>query len=132
MPRGPIPTTHLDLLEGALLGHLATVDPLGRPQVNPVWFLWDRGHLLVGVLDGAKKLANVRRNPHVALSIADPSNPGRYLEVRGVVARIELHRDRGFFNRLARKYTGADSEDGEPDDPRHQLTIQVESWTALG
>ena len=38
MPQGAVPDRYRDLLESTVLGHLATVDPNGRPQVNPVWF----------------------------------------------------------------------------------------------
>lgn len=49
-----------------LSAHLATsVDD--RPHVAPVWYVYDEGEL--SVLTGGKKLANVRRNPRVALSI---------------------------------------------------------------
>jgi len=132
MPQGRVPQMYMDILESVALGHLATVDAFGRPQVNPVWFLWDGDHVLVGVLDNARKLANVRCDPHVALSIVDPADPGRYLEVRGEVVRIELHRDLDFFNQLARKYTGADTAKGVIGPPRYKLTIRVESWTAQG
>lgn len=132
MPQGQVPQTYMDLLESVALGHLATVDAFGRPQVNPVWFLWDGEHVLVGVLGNAKKLENARRNPHVALSIVDPANPGRYLEVRGEVVRLELHRDLAFFNQLARKYTGADTAESVNGPARYKLTIRVESWTAQG
>jgi hypothetical protein len=38
MPNAPVPDRFHDLLESAALGHLATVDGDGRPEVNPVWF----------------------------------------------------------------------------------------------
>ncbi|MCC6314867.1 MAG: pyridoxamine 5'-phosphate oxidase family protein, partial [Thermomicrobiales bacterium] len=39
MPRGPVPERYRDILESIALGHLATIDADGRPQVNPVWFI---------------------------------------------------------------------------------------------
>lgn len=38
VPRGAVPDRYRDLLEGTTLGHLATVDPDGRPQVNQTGF----------------------------------------------------------------------------------------------
>lgn len=128
MPRGSVPSTYMDILECATLGHFATLDAAGRPQVNPVWFLWNGEHLLIGVLNGVKKLENVRRDPHVALSIADPANPYRYLEVRGEVVDIEQNRDLTFFNEITRHYTGGDAS----GDPGWKLTIRIDSWTAVG
>ena len=40
-----IPEEYESLLERPVFGHLATVRPDGRPQVNPMWFDWD-GELL--------------------------------------------------------------------------------------
>lgn len=39
MPQPPIPDRYLPILESKTLGHLATVDAAGLPQVNPVRFL---------------------------------------------------------------------------------------------
>ena len=43
MPAGQVPARYFDILESTTLGHLATVNAEGRPEVNPVWFLWDGG-----------------------------------------------------------------------------------------
>jgi nitroimidazol reductase NimA-like FMN-containing flavoprotein (pyridoxamine 5'-phosphate oxidase superfamily) len=49
-----------------LMAHLATcVD--GRPHVAPVWYEYDDGAL--DVLTGGRKLANIRENSRVAVSI---------------------------------------------------------------
>jgi PPOX class probable F420-dependent enzyme len=46
---------------------LTTVGGDGRPQPNPVWFHWDGTSFLVYSLADARRLANLRRNPKVAL-----------------------------------------------------------------
>ena len=38
MPQGQVPDRFHDILVSTTLGHLATVDEQGRPQVNPVRF----------------------------------------------------------------------------------------------
>ena len=49
-----------------LMAHFATCAD-GRPHVAPVWYHYDAGTL--EVLTGGRKLANVRKNPLVAVSI---------------------------------------------------------------
>ena len=44
------------------------------------------------------------RDPHIALSIVDPQNMYRYLEIRGHVIRIDEDSGRQFLNTLAQKY----------------------------
>ena len=132
MPIGPVPAQYHDILESTTLGHLATVDALGRPEVNPVWFLWDGEHILISVREETRKYRNLRRDPHVAISFADGRDPERYVEIRGEVVDIELFLTLDFVNELARKYTGADYRYGSPGERRYKLTIRVDAWTAQG
>lgn len=132
MPPGPVPDRFHDLLDSTTLGHLATVDSDGRPQVNPVWFLWDGEHVLLSVKTETRKLSNLRRDPRVAISFLDPANPQRYVELRGEVSAFELYEDLTFVNLLARKYTGADFQHGYPGEHRYKLTIRVDAWTGQG
>ncbi len=132
MPKGPLPPTHLDLLERPVLGNLATVDSRGRPQVNPVWFLYDGTRLLLSVTGETAKLRNMRANHWVALSVVDPDAPMRYLELRGQVISFELFKTLTFVNQLAQKYTGADFTGGHAGEERYKVTISIASWTASG
>lgn len=60
----------LDYLRSQFLGRLATVDPSGALQNNPVGFViaGDAGHVLIGgtAMGNTRKFRNVRRNPNVA------------------------------------------------------------------
>jgi PPOX class probable F420-dependent enzyme len=132
MPKGPLPESHLDLLSSPILAHLATVDGSGRPQVNPVWFLWTDGRLLLSIKPETAKYRNLRNNPYAALSIVDPRDSFRYLELRGRVIDFELFTTFDFVNLLARKYTGHDFTAGRSGEERYRVTIEIETWTAQG
>ena len=132
MPRGPLPSTHLDLLSSRILGQLATVDSGNRPQVNPVWFLWDGDNLLLSIKPDTAKFRNLQGNPAAALSVLDPKDSFRYLELRGSVIEFELYTTLEFVNLLAHKYTGADFTGGRDGEERFKVTIQIDSWTAAG
>ncbi len=129
MPLSPIPDSYGDLLESTNLGHLATIDREGKPQVNPVWFIWNGTNLLIGVKAETVKYRNLRRNPHLALSIADPAHPGHYLELRGQVVDFELYLDLTFVNQLSRKYTGRDMDPAQNGQERYKLTVDIREWT---
>jgi PPOX class probable F420-dependent enzyme len=129
MPKSPVPETFLDLLKSTELAHLATVDARGKPQVNPVWFIWDGRYLLLGVLEATAKYRNLRRNPHLAISILDPENPFRYIELRGKVVEFALYEDLTFVNRLSRKYAGKDYPPETKGQRRYKLTVEIDSWT---
>jgi PPOX class probable F420-dependent enzyme len=102
-----IPTSHLDLLTSTALANVATIGPDGAPQVNPVWFDWDGTNLRFGQITTRQKVRNLRRDPRLAVSIVDPANPARYLEIRGV-ARLVPDSEAELTDRLAKKYLGLD------------------------
>lgn len=118
-----IPETHADLLERPLFAHLATLRPDGRPQVNPMWFSWDGQHLRFTNTTTRQKYKNVTAHPEVALSINDPDQPYRYLEVRGVLDRIEDDSSGRLFAELADRYGLA--MDGPPGDVAHRVVYVV-------
>ena len=130
MPLPPVPESWLPLLNEPVLGMLATINANGGPEVNPVWFLWHEGQLLLSVKGETRKYRNMRTNPNVALCIPDPASPRDYLELRGTVIDLKLYTDLSFVNLLARKYTGADfTEEGPGGVERYRVTIRVDRWT---
>lgn len=132
MPKGAVPDRFGDILASKALAHLATIGPDGRPQVNPVWFIADNQRVYLSVKPETGKYRNLRANPAVAISIADLTNAGRYLEIRGEVIAFELYETLGWVNQLSHKYTGADFTAGKDGEPRYKVTIRVDSWTGPG
>lgn len=130
MPAPPIPDEFRDLLQGTFLAHAATVDAKGRPQVNPVWFIWDSKHVMIGVREATAKYRNLRQNPAIAVSILDPTNAYRYIELRGRIIDFHFYDDLSFVNQLAQKYTGADYPSETKGESRYRLTMEVTHWTA--
>jgi PPOX class probable F420-dependent enzyme len=99
------PQSHLDLLDRPLFAHLATVRPDGMPQSNVMWFVWDGHRIRMTHTKNRQKFQNLAGEPRVSLSIADPDDPYRYLEVRGVVEGIDDDDDRAsFYRSLQERY----------------------------
>ena len=94
MPR-PFTSTEREYLAAEPLGRLATVDPSGAPQNNPVGFvLTDAGQLLIGgfAMGKSRKFRNVQQNANVAfvvddLETVDPWVP-RMVEIRGTAEAL--------------------------------------------
>lgn len=101
-----VPETHLDLFTKKAFGFLATLMPDGSPQATPVWVDYDGQFVYFNSARGRVKDRNVRRDPRVAISIADPENPYRYLEVRGRVVDITEKGADDHINKLSQKYLG--------------------------
>jgi len=94
--------------EGANIGHIATVMPDGSPQVTPVWIDYDGAHILVNSADGRLKVRNIRRNPHVAISVVARDNPYSMASVRGRVVEITPDGANQHINKLSHRYMGQD------------------------
>ena len=103
-----IPAQYLDLFQKRAFANLATLMPDGTPQVTPVWVDWDGTHVLINSARGRQKDKNMQRSAAVSMSILDPDNPYRYLEVRGKVADITEAGADDHIDKMAKKYMGKD------------------------
>ena len=101
--------TYLDLFTKKSYANIATLMKDGSPQVTPVWVDYDGEFILINTAEGRQKMKNIMRDPRIALSIQDPDNPYRKLIVRGrVIEETEQGADE-HIDKLAKKYTGADT-----------------------
>jgi PPOX class probable F420-dependent enzyme len=104
-----IPDKYLDLLtQKKTFAELATVMPDGSPQVTPVWFDYTNGVVRVNTAKGRVKQRNMKEGSPVALSIMDPDNPYRYVQIRGKVTRMTEQGANAHIDSLAKKYLGKD------------------------
>jgi len=102
------PEKYLDLLEDETkaYAYLATLMADGTPQVTPVWFNTDDKHILVNTAVGRVKDRNMKERPQVALCIADPKDPYRYIQIRGKVIEHTTEKANEHIDSLAWKYRG--------------------------
>jgi PPOX class probable F420-dependent enzyme len=101
-----IPEKYVDLFEKQAFGNLSTLMKDGSPQVTPVWVDYDGKYVRINSARGRVKDKNIRRDPRVAISLQDPANPYRYLEIRGRVAEITESGADDHINKLSQKYLG--------------------------
>lgn len=104
-----VPEKFRDLFSKRAFAHLATLMPDGQPQVSPVWIDFDGRHVVFNTARDRQKDRNLRRDPRVSLSILDPENPYRYLEIRGRVAEVTEEGADAHIDRLAKKYLNLDT-----------------------
>ena len=128
-----IPAGFLDLFRKPTFGHLATLNADGSPQVTPVWVDYDGAFVLVNSAKGRRKDKNMRARPEVAISVQDPDNPYRYLQVRGRVAEITERGADEHIDALTRRYLGQDRyPHRQPGEVRVLYKIRPEKVSALG
>lgn len=101
-----IPEEYDDLFESRSFAFVSTLLPDGAPHVTPTWVDRENGHVLINTVLDNRKDRNVRRDPRVALAVADPENPYRYLGVKGEVVERRTEGAREHLDSLAERYTG--------------------------
>lgn len=133
MPADVIPTSHRDLLDQKGIAHVASLGPQGEPQSHPVWYDFHDGRLVVSTTTDRQKYRNVARDPRVAVTITDPDNPYRYLEIRGRVTELEDDPEKKLIDTLAQKYLGeAEYPYKQPDAERVNIWIDAEHCVTMG
>ena len=129
-----IPDKYLDLLQQKkAFANLATVMADGSPQVTPVWVDYKDGLVRVNTAKGRTKARNMKEGSHVALSIMDPDNAYRYVQVRGTVSRVAENGADAHIDSLAKKYLGQDKYPfRQPGEVRVMYEITPKSFSGMG
>ncbi len=128
-----IPDSHKDLLDSTALAAVATIGPTGAPQVSPVWFGWDGALLSFSQTTTRQKYKNLQTDDRIALSIVDPENPYRYIEIRGRVVEFIDDPDKAFIDSMSQKYLGQSPYPwSRPEDERVIVVVKPERAHTMG
>ena len=78
-------------LENKLNLQIGTIDEDGDPNIQPVWFDYDkeREKLLIITPKVARKIKNLRNKPNVYFSIDDENFPYKGVKGKGIAAIVE-------------------------------------------
>lgn len=113
------------LIDRPNFAHLATLMPDGSPQSVPVWIGREGERLVICTGEVSLKAKNTRRDPRVALSIADFGNPYEEVQIRGRVIERRPDPDLKTMDPISHKYTGKPFPFRNPEG-RVALIIEVE------
>lgn len=127
------PTAFEDLFSPPAVAYVATIGPRGEPQVSPVLFIWDGAFLRFSMNAIRQKRRNLERDPRIALSITNPGNPFRNVEIRGRVLRIEADTDYAFHRHLSQQYFNQDGKEALlPGEERVVVVVQPDRYFPFG
>lgn len=129
-----IPDNFKDLVTTkATFAHLGTQMKNGAPQVTPVWFGFDGQQILLNSAKGRLKDRNMRARPQVALSILDPDNPYRYMQIMGTVTEVTEQGADAHIDSLAKKYLGQDRYPfAQPGEVRVIYKVRLDKVQTMG
>ena len=81
---------------------------------------------------GRVKSRNMQEDAPVALSILDPENPYRYIQIRGRVARVTEEDADAHLDALSMRYLGKEYPYSKPGEIRQIFEIEPESTQVVG
>lgn len=123
-----VPESVRAVLEGPALAHLVTLERDGRPQVSIVWVGIEGEEIVSGHLGERRKLANVRREPRVALSlesgVRNEHGLDEYVVIHGH-ARVTEGGAPELLQRLAHVYLEPDVKFPPMDDPPPGYILRI-------
>ena len=123
----PLPDSARAVIESGRLAHFVTINRDGSPHVTIVWVGLDGDDIVIGKLMRDQKIANIDRDPRVALSIeaeGDQYGMQHYLVVEGT-ARIEEGGAPKLLHDLAQRYIGPGTTFPPMPDPPEGFVIRI-------
>ncbi len=133
-----------ELLASRIPARLAFVWPDGTPRVVPTWFHWNGREIVMctytagpnaGIRHPAARIAAIRANPAVALTIDTEDSPPRVLTIRGRAEITEVDGIADEYAAAARRYLGDAAEPtlaqmDQPGTAQARIVVRP-SWVGL-
>ncbi len=114
------------LLTEPIFFHVATLNPDGSPQLSIIWGGVEGDLFWFSTAEGRAKPRNLRNDPRLAVSFSPPDKPYRNIVLNGRAVVIE-NRGTGLIDRMARKYTEADSYQwARPGEVRVDVGMEID------
>lgn len=130
MSTTPIPPAIANFLAAPNPAVFASNRPDGQPVSVATWYLFENGRILVNLADSRRRLAYLRADPRVSLTVLADGDWYSHVSVQGQVTSLADDPDNSVIDRIARHYTGRDYP------PRNQSRvsawIDIDRWHAWG
>lgn len=97
-------------LESKTNFHLATIDEKGEPNIQPVWFYYDKEHEKIHITTSkeSRKVENLRKKPRIYFSVDEDKFPYRCVKGKGTAAISEdISKNIPNVERICIKYLGS-------------------------
>lgn len=131
MGRPPLPEMVRELLAQPNPAVITTLRASGQPVSVATWYLLEAdGRVLVNMDEGRRRVAYLRRDPRVSLTVLKADDWYTHVSLQGSVASLEEDPHLSDIDRLARHYTGHPYH--TRDRRRLSARIDVGRWHGWG
>ena len=111
---------------------LSTIGKDGAPRSTTIWGDLVDGDVVVNTKEGRGWLANIRRDPRVAIAVHDMEDPYSQVSLTGRAVEVTTTGGQEGIDRLSEKYTGEQKYKTPPGDVRVHVRIALEGARSWG
>jgi PPOX class probable F420-dependent enzyme len=125
MPTSPFPPALREMLAQPNAAVMATVRKDGQPVSVATWYLLDGDRFLISLDATRTRLAHLRRDPRLSLTVLD-SDWYTHVSIQGRVTELRDDLDLVDIDRISSHYQGQPYTNRT--DPRVSVYFEVERW----
>ena len=127
-----LPQSAQKVLEDTAFGHVLTYNADGSPQLTMVWMDLVNGEASFNTAEGRRKVANLRRDPRIVVSVQDRNDPQAYMLLTGTATLTPDGAD-AQVDKLAKRFIGRDTYPfRRPAEQRLMVRIATEKIGGTG
>jgi PPOX class probable F420-dependent enzyme len=128
VPKPPLPAKLGALIAEPNAAVIATLREDGSPHTAATWYDWEDGRVLVNMDASRRRLAYLRNDPRVSLTVLASESWYQHVTLMGRVVSLEDDPELADIDRLSIRYRGQPY----PDRARRRVSawIEVDSWHA--
>jgi PPOX class probable F420-dependent enzyme len=129
VPQAPLPPELERFLVKPHPAVVATLREDGSPTTAATWYDWVDGRVLLSMDARGPRIRNIRRNPHVALTVLGDEWYS-HVSLLGRAAELRADSDYVDVDRLSMRYLGKPY--GRKDHPIVTVLVEVDRWHTFG
>ncbi|MBB5112696.1 PPOX class F420-dependent oxidoreductase [Micromonospora echinospora] len=130
MSKPPLPEPAVAMLRKPNPAVIATLRDDGQPVSAATWYLWEDGRVLVNMDEGRRRLAHLRHDPRVTVTVLDEQGWYTHVSLIGRVVELRDDEEMADIDRVSQHYTGRPYP--RRDRKRVSAWIEIERWHGWG
>jgi PPOX class probable F420-dependent enzyme len=130
MPKPPMPPEVVALLQRPNPAVITALGVDGQPVSVATWYVMDGHRILVNLDESRKRLAYLRADPRVSMTVLDESSWYTHVSVQGRAVEISADEGLAGIDRICRHYTGEAFSNRSR--ARVNAWIEIDRWHAWG
>ena len=130
MPKPPMPSEVVELLEHPNPAVITTLRPDGQPVWVATWYVMDGDRILVNMDESRKRLEYLRADPRVSITVLDENSWYTHVSIQGRAVEISADEGLAGIDRICRHYSGEPFSNRSHG--RVNAWIEIDRWHGWG